>query len=99
MRVNWPRRAARSFPWWICESMGSGGGAHAILGFDRRRDVPEVPAVSAPKPSQSASRWACGDALGMDRIALWARRNPTTFEATRFAGGGGHEIRLPPHRR
>jgi hypothetical protein len=79
--------------------MGSGEYVHASLAFDRRRDVPEVTAASALKPSETGFRCDGEDALRMSRIALWTRRNPTTFRATRFAGGGGDEIRLPPHKR
>jgi len=74
------------------------GAIDMSLRLDRWRDVPEMPASSAPKPSQTAFRCDCEDALCISRIALWARRNPTTFWATRFAVGRGDEFRLSPHR-
>ncbi len=79
--------------------MGSGRCLHASLGFDRRRDVPQVAAASAAKPSETAFWCDCEDSFCIDRIALWTRRNPTTFRATRVAGGRGVEIRLLPHGR
>jgi hypothetical protein len=70
----------------------------ANLSFDRRRDVPEVAAASTAKPSEAAF-WRDGeDAFCIGRVTLWTRRNPTTFRATRLAGGRGDEIRLLPHR-
>ena len=46
---------------------------------DRRCDVPEMSASSAPKPSETALRCGCNHALCINGIALRARRNPTTF--------------------